>query len=713
MKFVPRSEWFPTVMVLIVMLLAGGRLIALSIERRAEQLREDAGTAVVHYGRTIEAQLQQQADRARSSRSPAELDQLLSRLKLSQLIDPAYDFALSKIDASSGAPRVFVSTRLTALQDGIDMRIRAPQGFTQDLPSGLLQLSIRPKDGWYPARDLASAIALLAVVTWLVAFATHDLVHNLHRAREALALSRRQTQAANRKLAAEIEQRENLERSFEHSRYHDAFTGLPNRRYFMDQLDRVLRDVRTRRRPGVVVMLIDIDRFKLINDTLGHTAGDELLVQAAGRFQRATAGYECVLSRWSGDQFALLLLDNASIDTARQIATLLQEVLHEPFELRKHRLNVAARIGITGISGLQRPEEAVREADIALSVAKRLQSSEAIVFDPIMGGTAATLVSLEADLHVALQRRELQLVYQPIMDLRTQKPVGTEVLLRWQHPVEGLLTPDRFLPVAEEAGLIVPITRWTIARVCKLAAEWRQRLAEDPGFYFSINLSATALRDPQLHEYVRHALEEFALPPTILKFELTESGLINNPGAMREVLERLHTMGIEMMLDDFGTGYSSLSYLQLFPFDYVKIDRPFVDRAGSERANTAIAAAIIQMATSLGLKSVAEIVETPTAARDLKRMGCDFAQGYFFSEPLTAEDAFQLLRKSSPGAAFAPAAASAAVIDDSPTLMIPEESLLLSEDTLMIPRSSLPFADDELESHDGASSPARPRESHS
>ena len=172
-------------------------------------------------------------------------------------------------------------------------------------------------------------------------------------------------------------------------------------------------------------------------------------------------------------------------------------------------------------------------------------------------------------------------------------------------------------------------------------------------------------------------------------------------------------MGIEMMLDDFGTGYSSLSYLQLFPFDYVKIDRPFVDSAGSERANTAIAAAIIQMATSLGLKSVAEIVETPTAARDLKRMGCDFAQGYFFSEPLTAEDAFQLLRKSNPGAALAPAAASAAVIDDSPTLMIPEESLLLSEDTLMIPRSSLPFANDEFESHDGASSPPRPRENHS
>ncbi|MFL6617932.1 MAG: putative bifunctional diguanylate cyclase/phosphodiesterase [Povalibacter sp.] len=677
-----RSAWLPTVLVLAAVLLAGGRLISLSVQQRADQMRVSAGAAVMHYAKSIEGQLQKLA-RQSESQGRAELDQLLSSLQLSRLIDPEYDFELSKVDASGSPPRVFVSTRLEPLQDGITVRIRAPSGFSQDLPSGFMQLAIRPKTGWYPARDLAAAIALLVVVAWLLAFATHDLVHNLHRAREAVTLARRQTQIANRRLAAEIEQRENLEKSFEHSRYHDGFTGLPNRRYFMDQLDRALRDLRTRRRRHLAVMLIDIDRFRLINDTLGHTAGDELIVQAANRFQKTYARSGSVLARWSGDQFALLALDVESTDAALDIAARLQATLQEPFDVRKHRINVASRIGITCISGLQRAEDVVREADIALSVAKRHETANAVAYEPAMGGSAATLVSLEADLHLALERRELQLVFQPIIDLRTQMPVGAEALLRWQHPVEGLLTPDKFLSVAEEAGLIVPITRWTIARACKLAGEWRQRLPRDRDFYLSINLSASALRDPELSSYVAQMLSEANISPKTLKFELTESGLISNPGAMREVLDGLHQLGVEMMLDDFGTGYSSLSYLQLFPFDYVKIDRPFVDRAGSERANTAIAAAIIQMATSLGLKSVAEIVETATAARDLQRMGCDYAQGYFFCEPLAAEDCFQLIRDPNRGRNEREVAA--AVEDDSPTLMIPQDSLRLMEDTLMIP----------------------------
>jgi len=393
-----------------------------------------------------------------------------------------------------------------------------------------------------------------------------------------------------------------------------------------------------------------------------------------------------VLARWSGDQFAVLVFDTESIDAALDIATLLQKVMYEPFDVRKHRLTVAARVGVTCIdSGLQRAEEALREADIALSVAKRLDSATAVAYQPAMGGSAASLVSLEADLHVALERRELHLLFQPIIDLRTQRAAGTEALLRWRHPVEGLLTPDKFLGVAEEAGLIVPITHWTILRVCKLAAEWRQRLPPDRSFYISVNLSPAALRDPELNSYVARALRETGAQPSALKFELTERGLISNPGAMREILDGLHNQGVEMMLDDFGTGYSSLSYLQLFPFDYVKIDRPFVDRGGSERANTAITVAIVQMASSLGLKSVAEIVETQAAAQDLQRMGCDYAQGYLYCEPVEAEAAFQMLRKwdGSVPLSTRPAAvpASSQVDDDSPTVMIPVDAL---EQTVMM-----------------------------
>jgi diguanylate cyclase (GGDEF)-like protein len=676
------SQWLPTVMVLTVVVLAGGRLIALSMQQRAEQPRATAEELVLRYGRSIETQLRRLADRANQDGAPAELDALLASLPLSQLIDAEYDFELSKINAAGGPPRIFVSTRVDPLDDSVASGIRVPSGFSQDLPSGYLQLAIRPKTGWYPARELVAAIGVLAFVAWLLAFATHDLVHSLHRARDALGLSRRQLQLANRKLVTEIEQRENLQKSFEHSRYHDAFTGLPNRRYFMEQLDRALREVRTRRRQRLAVMLIDIDRFKLINDTLGHTAGDELVVQAARRFHKATEPLECVLARWSGDQFAVLAFDVDSIDAALDIAGLLQQALQESFELRKHRLTVAARVGVTCIdSGLQRAEEIVREADVALSVAKRNDTASAVAYLPAMGGSAASLVSLEADLHLALERRELHLLFQPIIDLRNQRVAGAEALLRWQHPVEGLLTPDKFLSVAEEAGLIVPITRWTILRVCKLAAQWRERLPKDRNFYFSINISAAALRDPELRAYVAQALKDTGTPPSALKFELTEGGLISNPGAMREILDGLHGLGIEMMLDDFGTGYSSLSYLQLFPFDYLKIDRPFVNRAGSERANTAIAAAIIQMATSLGLKSVAEIVETPAAARDLQRMGCDYAQGYFYCEPVAAEEALRLLR--SPDGSL-PRARSAAVGDVSPTAT-KEKTPDLSEQTLVLP----------------------------
>jgi diguanylate cyclase (GGDEF)-like protein len=682
--FKPRSQWLLTLLVLAVVVAAGGRLISLSVNERAEQLRSSAGTLVTTYSRSIERQLQTLAQREQRDGSRAELDQLLSRLQLNRLVDPEYDFELSKIDAAGGAPRIFVSSRIAPLDDAIVSRIRIPPSYAQDLPGGYVQLALRPKSGWYPARELAAAIALLAVVAWLLAFATHDLVHSLHRARDALSLSRRQLQASNRKLALEIEERENLQKSFEHSRYHDAFTGLPNRRYFMDQLDRALREVRTRRRKRLAVMLINIDRFKLINDSLGHTAGDELVVQAARRFQKAAAQLECVLSRWSADQFAVLVFDVASSDGALDLADHLQRTLQQPFELRKHRLNVSASIGVTCIeSGLQRAEEAVREADIALSVAKRHDTATAVAYQPAMGGSAASLVSLEADLHVALQRRELHLMYQPIVDLRNEYVAGAEALLRWRHPIEGMLTPDKFLALAEEVGLIIPITRWTILQVCTLAAEWRHRLPRERNFYLTVNVSAAALRDPELTSYVAKVLKDTGVPPDNLKLELTEGGLMSNPGAARDILDGLHNLGVEMMLDDFGTGYSSLSYLQLFPFSYVKIDRPFVDRAGSAHANTAIAAAIVQMTSSLGLKSVAEIVETDAAAHDLQRMGCDYAQGYFYCGPLEAEEAFKVLRNADRSVPTAQMAAeSDASEDNSPTI---SEAVVLSDETLMLP----------------------------
>jgi diguanylate cyclase (GGDEF)-like protein len=453
--------------------------------------------------------------------------------------------------------------------------------------------------------------------------------------------------------------------------------GLPNRRYFMDQLDRTLRQARARH-GRIGVYLIDIDRFALVNETLGHTAGDELMVQAGRRFHKSVSVPQSILARWGGDQFALLVPDIPSSEAATALAGELQAVLHEPFELRRHRLSVTARIGMSTIdAGPHRAEDVMREADVALAVAKRQEELACIAYTPAMGGDVASLVSLEADLHVALERRELKLLYQPIVDLQGGHAVGAEALLRWRHPVEGLLRPDRFLAIAEEVGLIVPITRWTVRRVCRLAGEWRRRLPESTSFFLSVNLSAVALRDPELSDYVSELLTETQIPPETLKFELTEGGLIANVAGAREMLERLRGTGVQLMLDDFGTGYSSLNYLQLFPFDYVKIDRPQVSDGDSQRGPASLASAMVQLASSLGITPIAEVVESQATADALAEMGCHFGQGNFFCAPVEAEDALsRFTRADSAGAGTAPAAA--AWEDDSPTLVLPAG--MISED---------------------------------
>jgi diguanylate cyclase (GGDEF)-like protein len=577
----------------------------------------------------------------------ADLNELIAASRWARLADMGYDFELSQTEPGSARSRSFVSSRMEPLTDAVAARIRLPAAAA--IPGSYLQIAIRPRAGWYPGTLLASEIGLLMFLAWLLAFGTHDLNQSLQRSRAALAAARQRLRAINQQLAEEMQQRLSLQETFDHARFHDAFTGLPNRRYFMDRLDRALRDVRARRRPRLAVIIVDIVRFKLVNEVLGHTAGDELMVQAARRFEKSASAFEGVLARWGGDQFAVLILDVASPEAALDVAGLLQEELRLPFDLRRHRLVVAATVGVTCVdSGQQRAEDIVREADIALSAAKRLETAKIVRYAPNMAGQAANLVSLEADLHVAMQRQELQLLFQPIVDLRSYKMVGAEALLRWRHSVEGVLAPDRFLRIAEEAGLMVPITRWIILRVVRLAADWLRRLPADQNFFISVNLSPTALRDPGLSEYVASLLRETQLTPSVLKLELTEAALISNVGAAHETLDRLHGLGLQLMLDDFGTGYSSLSYLQLFPFDFVKIDRPFVNRTASDTANTGMMAALVQMAGSLNLTAIAEIVETEAAAKALQQMGCDYGQGYYFSEPLESEPALQRLRSQEP-----------------------------------------------------------------
>lgn len=773
-------SWMPAAAVAALVVLAGARLISLSVRDHAAELRSTAQGAVSHHAQLIEVQLQTLLDRARgesrraagtvdhrehpappltavpgrnafwmagmgvvlrtgdadpavsralagewaaaqaggrtaaglfgpvrygsqwfvAAQAPIELppvssttagarafayealDGLLLRAGFGRLVREGYDFELFQDAENSREPRMFLRSRAAPLDEPVTGAIHPP-GAAALSPPTYLELAIRPHPGWYPIAPLAADLAVLALVAWVLAFGAYELAYSARHARRALATARGRLRAVNARLAAEIEQHDALQKNLEHARYHDPSTGLPNRRYFMSQLDRALRDLQARRRRRLGIILIEIDRFTLINDTLGHTAGDDLLLQAAQRFAKVLERTEHSLARWGGDQCVALLYDVDSPADVRAIADALHAARQEPFALRRHRVRVATRMGFTCIErGLRRPEEALREADVALSVARRPSGPHTVEYTADLGNAAVSLVNLEADLHLALERGEFGLLFQPIFDLRAMRVVGVEALLRWHHPVEGMLTPERFLSIAEEAGAIVPITRWVIRQVCRLIADWRQSLPRDADFYVSVNLSAAALRDPGLWEYVASVLEATRIPPGYLKLELAERSLIESVSAARPVLTAFRNMGIELMLDDFGTGSSSLSYLQLLPFDYVKIDRPFANRTGSERANNAITAAVLQMTSSLGLRAIAEVVETEAAACSLAQLGCHFGQGYYLSVPLEAADALELLRRSpSPSTVVSPVPAAT---EASRTVRAVEETMILEDTSTVV-----------------------------
>lgn len=610
----------------------------------------------------------------------ADLEMLIANAHLGRLTGMGYDFQLAQALPGGAQPRIFLGSSLEPLPDAQAIRVPLPLA---TLPGTALELVIRPHAGWYPVNLLIADLALFAFLAWLLAFGTHDLSHALQRSRQALAAARRRLHSVNQQLAQEMQQRMTLQETYSHALFHDAVTGIPNRRYFMDRLDRALRDIRRKQRARIAVLLIDIARFKLIGGLLGHTAGDELMVQAARRFEGTAAAFEGILARWSADQFAVLLPQVESPRAAMDIGAQLMEGLRLPFQLRRHQLVVAASVGMTCTeSGQQRAEDVVREADIALSVAKQNESSRVVLYTPNMSGQAATLVSLEADLHIALEKRQLHLLLQPVVDLRTYRMVGAEALLRWLHPLEGVLAPDRFLRIAEDAGLMVPITRWVILSALKIAANWRQRMPAGLTFYISVNLSASALRDPELAAYVATLLHHTGIPAASIKFEVTEASLVSNVGAARHALEQLHALGVGLMLDDFGTGFTSLSNLHLFPFDFVKIERPFINLDDADQANTGMMAAMVQMADSLQLTAIAEIIESEAAATTLQQMGCEYGQGYFFSAPLEAEEALDRLRSQEP---FQPRAGPPA--DASPTQIMPPADVasLDTSPTVMLP----------------------------
>jgi diguanylate cyclase (GGDEF)-like protein len=431
------------------------------------------------------------------------------------------------------------------------------------------------------------------------------------------------------------------ERQLSHAALYDPLTALPNRTFFLQCLQRLLDRSRAEGRSRFAVMLMDLDRFKTITDSLGHMAGDRLLVAMARRLEACLAPGE-VLVRIGGDEFAFLLEGVEHATQARKAAERVQGALAVPFWLDGHEVVTTASIGIVvGGSGYERPEALLRDADTAMYRAKALGRARHELFDEAMHRHAVEAFQLEMEMRRALIRGELRVYYQPIVSLATDEIVAVEALARWEHPNRGLLRPDAFIPLAEETGLIVPLGSWVLREACRQLGEWtgdRARLG------LTVNFSARQLSEKGVVEEVAGTVDRAGLSGRRLTLEITESAIMQDAANAGALLSRMRAMDLEVSLDDFGTGHSSLSQLDQLPFDNLKIDRSFVSSMGTGRGNPAIVRTIVDLGHHLGMRVVAEGVETEGQRRALRDMGCDYAQGYFYSPPVEAAAAGKLLR---------------------------------------------------------------------
>ncbi len=426
-----------------------------------------------------------------------------------------------------------------------------------------------------------------------------------------------------------------------HQALHDPLTGLPNRTLLAEHLQAALARA-TRRQEPVVLLYLDLDDFKVVNDSLGHRAGDQLLLAVARRLRECLRPGDTT-ARLGGDEFTVLLADLTSTHEAIEVAERLRERLRAPFALDGHRIVVDASIGIAdSASGGATAEELLRSADLAMYEAKRQGKAGHQVFASAMDQRARRRLELEADLRAALDHQEFQLYYQPILDLDTGVIFQLEALVRWQHPRRGLLLPAEFISLAEDTGLIVPLGAWILAEACRQAAVWQGRHHRRP-LGVSVNLSARQLRQPDLAAQVAQTLAETGLDPGRLRVEITESSMVQDPEVAIATLRALRKLGVHLAVDDFGTGFATLSSLKQLPVDGLKIDRSFVDGLGRDAQDTAIVHAVIAFAKMLGLYVTAEGIETAEQLEQLRALGCEHGQGYYFAKPLPATGVEALL----------------------------------------------------------------------
>ena len=420
---------------------------------------------------------------------------------------------------------------------------------------------------------------------------------------------------------------------------YDGLTGLPNRVLLLDRLASALARARRHPHDFFAVLLLDLDRFKIVNDSLGYPMGDQLLVEVARRLKACVRAGDTV-ARLGGDEFAILLEEVRTIDDAARSAARIQAALASPFNLQSREVFASASIGIAlSATGYEAPEDVLRDADTAMYRAKASGKARYEVFDEEMRARARARLQMETDLRRALERDQLELHYQPILSLARGEVLGFEALVRWLHPEHGPILPEAFIPLAEETGIILPLGERILRLACEQMRAWDGRRSDGEPLAISVNLSGRQLADESFPERVREILAQTGLAPQRLKLEITESALIENPDAAAELLRRLNAMGVGIWLDDFGTGHSSLSYLHRFPIESLKIDRSFVSKLDHAGARPEIIRSILLLARSLGMEPVAEGVESAGQRDRLLDLGCDRVQGFFFSPPLGLEAA--------------------------------------------------------------------------
>ena len=439
----------------------------------------------------------------------------------------------------------------------------------------------------------------------------------------------------------DVSERKAAELQLAHQAMHDALTGLPNRTLFRDRLEQALRRAR-RQEGGVAVLFVDLDRFKLINDSFGHAAGDRLLCDVAARLRSALRPADTI-ARFGGDELTVLCEDVHGEADARAIARRIATLFDEPFVVEDGEAFMQASIGIALADGGADPDDLLRDADAAMYRAKECGRSRVEVFDEAMRRDARERVDTESALRRAIERGELRAHLQPVVAMSEQRIQGFEALVRWEHPERGLVPPGEFIPLAEETGLIVPIGNWMLREVCRTLRRWHTEVGATWA-QCSVNLSVRHLQQPELVATVRAALEESGVPADRLVLEITESAVMENGSGAIETLQALKALGVRLALDDFGTGYSSLAHLHRFPLDILKIDRSFTAALGDDHQGASIAEAIVSLGRALGMVTVAEGIEDPAQQRELERVGCTFGQGFLFSRPLPAERFDEALR---------------------------------------------------------------------